>query len=271
MRTVYGDEIVLVAGAIGTPHLLLRSGIGPAGHLRRVGVPVVCDLRGVGANLRDHPQAAVTARTPDSYRHADTAPHLQTALRYTAAGSSLRNDMIMLPTGRAIAEGYYRRSRSEPIGFHLVPALYLAAAAGSVRLRSPRAEDPPELDYNLLGEPVDRERMREGVRIAIELLRHPSFRPLVAEVVNPTPAELASDAALDDWLLRTTATSHHVSSTCRMGAAGDPDSVVDQEGRVYGVDRLRVADASIMPDCVRANTNCTSMAIGERIAEFMLR
>ena len=270
-QTVYGDEIVLAAGAIGTPHLLLRSGIGPAGHLRRVGVPVACDLRGVGANLRDHPQVSVTARTPDSYRHADTAPRLQTALRYTAAGSPLRNDMIMLPTGRATTEGYFRRSRSEPIGFHLVPALYLAAAAGSVRLRSPRPEDPPELDYNLLGEPVDRERMREGVRIAIELLRHPSFRPLVAEVVNPTPAELASDAALDDWLLRTTATSHHVSSTCRMGAAGDPDSVVDQEGRVYGVDRLRVADASIMPDCVRANTNCTSMAIGERIAEFMLR
>ena len=126
-------------------------------------------------------------------------------------------------------EGFLRRSRSAPIGFHLVPALYLAAAAGSVRLRSPRPEDPPELDYNLLGEPVDRERMREGVRIAVELLRHASFRPLVAEVVNPTPAELASDAALDDWLLRTTATSHHVSSTCRMGAAGDPDSVVDQE------------------------------------------
>ena len=271
VQTVYADEIVLAAGAIGTPHLLLRSGVGPSDHLRRVGVPVVCDLRGVGANLRDHPQVAVTARTPDSYLHADTAPHLQNTLRYTAAGSSLRNDMVILPTGRAIAEGYSRRSRSAPIGFHLVPALYLAAAAGSVRLRSPRAGDPPELDYNLLGESVDRERMREGVRIAIELLRHPSFRPLVAEVVNPTPAELASDAAMDDWLLRTTATSHHVSSTCRMGAAADPDSVVDQEGRVYGVDRLRVADASIMPDCVRANTNCTSMAIGERIAEFMLR
>ena len=271
LQTVYGDEIVLAAGAIGTPHLLLRSGIGPADHLRQVGVRVACDLRGVGANLRDHPQVSVTARTPESYRHADTAPRLQTALRYTAAGSPLRNDMILLPTGWAKTEGYFPRSRSEAIGFHLVPALYLAAAAGSVRLRSPRAEDPPELDYNLLGEPVDRERMREGVRIAIDLLRHPSFRPLVDEVIHPTPAELASDAALDDWLLRTTATSHHVSSTCRMGAAGDPDSVVDQEGRVYGVDRLRIADASIMPDCVRANTNCTSLAIGERIAEFMQR
>ncbi len=269
--TVHGDEIVVAAGSIGTPHLLLRSGIGPAEHLRRVGVPVACDRRGVGANLRDHPQAAVTVRTPDSYRHADTAPRLQTALRYTAAGSALRNDMIMLPTGWAIPEGYYHRARSAPIGFHVVPALYLAAASGSVRLRSPHPEDPPALDYNLLGEAVDRERMREGVRIAIELLRHRSFRPLVAEVVKPTPADLASDAALDDWLLRVAGTSHHVSSTCRMGPAGDPDAVVDQQGRVCGVDRLRIADASIMPDCVRANTNCTSMAIGERIAELMLR
>ena len=178
--------------------------------------------------------------------------------------------MIMLPTGWAISEGYYHRSRSAPVGFHVVPALYLAAA-GSVRLRSPRPEDPPELDYNLLGAPVDRGRMREGVRIAIELLRHLSFQPLVAEVIKPAPADLASDAALDDWLLRVVSTSHHVSSTCRMGGAGDPDAVVDQEGRVYGVDRLRIADASIMPECVRANTNCTSMAIGEWIADFMLR
>ena len=93
----------------------------------------------------------------------------------------------------------------------------------------------------------------------------------MAERVSPTDAELDADAALDEWLLRVVQTSHHVSSTCRMGASDDPGSVVDQEGRVHGVDGLRIADASIMPDCVRANTNCTSMAIGERIAELMRR
>ena len=211
--------------------------------------------------------------TPDSYRHADTAPHLQTALRYTAAGSSLRNDMIMLPTGRAMAEGFFARARDRPRSASTWCPLSIwrpPPAACACDRRAPRI--PPELDYNLLGESVDRERMREGVRLAIELLRHASFRPLVAEVVNPKPPDLASDAALDDWLLRTTATSHHVSSTCRMGAAGDPDSASSiRKDACTGVDRLRVADASIMPDCVRANTNCTSMAIGERIAEFMLQ
>ena len=127
------------------------------------------------------------------------------------------------------------------------------------------------LDYHYLAEASDRERMRESIRIAADLLRHRSFRPLVAERVSPTDAELGADAALDEWLLRVVQTSHHVSSTCRMGTSDDPESVVDQEGRVHGIGGLRIADASIMPDCVRANTNCTSMAIGERIAELMRR
>ena len=111
--------------------------------------------------------------------------------------------------------------------------------------------------------------MREGVRIAADLLEHPAFGPLAAQRVSPTDDELRNDDALDDWLLRVVQTSHHASSTCRMGAADNPAAVVDPHGRVYGVTGLRVADASIMPDCVRANTNYTCMAIGERIAELM--
>ena len=270
-QAVYGTEVVLCAGAIGTPHLLLRSGVGPAAHLREVGVPVAHDLPGVGANLRDHPQAAVVLRAAPGFRQTGTEPPLQIGLRYTAAGSALRNDMIMAPTGFATAEGHYRRSAAAPVGFTVVPALYLAAGAGSVRLRSADPQEAPALDYNYLAEASDRERMREGIRIAVDLLEHRSFRPLVAERVSPAAADLRTDAALDEWLLRVAATSHHVSSTCRMGRAGDPASVVDPEGRVYGLDGLRVADASIMPDCVRANTNYTCMAIGERIADFMVR
>ena len=261
-EAVYGAEVLLCCGAIGTPHLLLRSGIGPADHLREVGVPVVHDLPGVGGNLRDHPQAAVVVRAAAGFVQSGTEPRLQIGLRYTAAGSSLRNDMIMLPIGFATAEGHYRRAGSVPIGFTVVPALYLAAGAGSVRLRSPRADVPPLPDYHYLAEASDRERMRESIRIAVDLLWHRSFRPLVVERVSPTDAELRADHALDEWLLRVVQTSHHVSSTCRMGSPADPDSVVDQEGRVHGIDGLRIADASIMPDCVRANTNYTSMAIG---------
>ena len=175
----------------------------------------------------------------------------------------------MLPIGFATAEGHYRRTGTAPIGFTVVPALYLAAGAGSVRLRAPGADAPPLLDYHYLAEESDRERMRESIRVSADLLRHRSFQPLVAERVSPTDADLRTDAALDEWMLRVVQTSHHVSSTCRMGSPTDPESVVDQEGRVHGIDGLRIADASIMPDCVRANTNCTSMAIGERIAELM--
>ena len=266
---ILGAETVLCGGAIGTPHLLLRSGIGPAGELRAAGVHPAHDLPAVGANLRDHPQVSVVVRTGAAHPQSGTEPRIQVGLSYTAAGSPLRNDMLTIVAGFATAEGYYRPAASQPVGFAVVPQLYLAAGRGSVRLRSGDPNVLPFLDYNYLAEASDRERLREGVRMAVELLDHAGFRALAAQRLSPTDADLRSDAALDDWLLRTVATSHHSSSTCRMGAADNPAAVVDPDGRVYGVPGLRVADASIMPDCVRANTNYTCMAIGERIAERM--
>ena len=111
--------------------------------------------------------------------------------------------------------------------------------------------------------------MREGVFISMELAEHPAFADIVADLVEPAEADLTSDAALDDWMRREVRTSHHVSATCKMGPSSDSMAVVDQYGRVHGLDRLRVADASIMPDCIRANTNVTSLTIGERISDFM--
>ena len=266
---ILGIETVLCGGAIGTPHLLLRSGVGPADELRAAGVRPVHDLPGVGANLRDHPQAGVVVATGAAHRQSGTEPRLQVGLSYTAADSSLRNDMMMIVTGFATREGLYRPPTTAPVGFAIVPQLYLAAGSGRVRLRSGDPGMQPVLDYNYLAEESDRRRLRDGVRIAAELLKHPGFRPLEVRRISPTDEELDSDGALDDWLLRVVATSHHSSSTCRMGAADNPDAVVDPRGRVHGVPGLLVADASIMPDCVRANTNLTCMAIGERMAEFI--
>ena len=93
---------------------------------------------------------------------------------------------------------------------------------------------------------------------------------LIEELVDPTGADLASDDALDDWMLRNVRTSHHISGTCKMGPDSDRMAVVDQHARVYGLEGLRVADASIMPDCIRANTNATSIMIGERVADFII-
>ena len=110
---------------------------------------------------------------------------------------------------------------------------------------------------------------RQAIRLALRLAAHPALQALLRDRVSPTDADLASDQALDDWLRQNIGTSHHVSGTCKMGPAADPMAVVDQYGRVHGLDNLRIADASIMPDCIRANTNATTIMIGERIADLM--
>ena len=266
---VHGDEIVLCGGPIGSPHMLLLSGIGPVVNLAEHGIPPVHQLPGVGQNLRDHPQVGVTWRLKPEARQDPLGPRLQMALRYTARGSHLRNDMYIVAVSAVPKEGLYRSSDSERDRFALVPHLNLALGAGELRLGSPDPHVQPVLDYNYLQEPFDRERLREAVRICLELAERDELKAIIERRTDPTDDDLASDDILDNWLLRTAVTSHHVSATCKMGPASDVMAVVDQSGRVHGLDGLRVADASIMPDCIRANTNVTAMVIGERIARFM--
>ena len=267
LQTIYADEIIVSAGAIASPQLLLRSGIGPADDLRNLDIPVVQHLPGVGQNLRDHPQVMVTVRTKAEQPRDWRMPRLNTALTYTASGSHLRNDMILIPCSNAMTDGV--NDDSPPIGFWIVPSIYLAAGAGTLRLTSTDPHVQPALDYNYLVEPFDLVRLREGVRMTIDLLNHAAFAEIIEARVAPADADLTTDAALDQWMLRTVTTSHHSSGTCKMGPAADNMAVVDQFGNVHGIDNLRVVDASIMPDCIRANTNVTSMVIGERVADFI--
>ena len=268
---VHGEEILLCGGAIGSPHVLMLSGIGRASHLEDVGISVVHDLPGVGQNLRDHPQAPVTLRAKEEYLTDGTEPRLQVALRYTARGSDLRNDMFIHSASFATEDGYLVESGSKPLGFFITACVYLASGAGEIKLISSDPHVQPALDYNYLAENFDRERLREGVRIIIDLIDRPELKELIAERIGPTDADLATDEALDRWMMGTVTTCHHASSTCKMGPSSDPMAVVDQHGKVHGIEGLRVADASIMPDCVRANTNVTSMVIGERISDFIQR
>jgi choline dehydrogenase len=267
--TVEGDQIVVSSGAIGSPHLLLLSGIGPAAQLQSVGVPVRHDLPGVGQNLRDHPSATVLCRVTGE-RPDVQAPAIQVGLRYTVEGSYLRNDMQITP----ILMTSEHRPVQVPIGdddnyVGFSCSLQLALGAGELRLTSADPQVPPLLDYRYLTDPFDRERMRKAIRLAVRLAADPAFKDLVVERVLPTDADLGSDDALDDWLMRNLGTSHHVSGTCKMGPASDPMAVVNQYGRVRGIEGLWVADASIMPDCIRANTNATTIMIGERVADFI--
>ncbi|MBI2965031.1 MAG: mycofactocin system GMC family oxidoreductase MftG [Chloroflexi bacterium] len=266
---VLAGEVILSAGAIGSPHLLLLSGVGPASELKSAGVDVVVDLPGVGKNLRDHPQVQVTWRTRPDFRQDPLAAKIQLAVRYTATGSNLRNDMFIHPLSYAPEAGIYTISPRDAVGVGMIAAIYLARGAGSLRLATRDPHQQPILDYNYLEEPADRARLREAVRLCLRISETPGYKSFLKERIDPADSDLKSDETLDAWLLRSVRTSHHVSSTCKMGPATDPTAVVDQQGRVHGTQALRVADASIMPDCVRANTNLTSLVIGERIADFL--
>jgi choline dehydrogenase len=111
--------------------------------------------------------------------------------------------------------------------------------------------------------------MRQAVRLAVRLAESANFQGVITARLSPTDADLASDEALDRWLLANVSTAHHLAGTCKMGPASDPMAVVDQYGRVHGLRGLRVVDASVMPDVVRANTNATTIMIAERIADWI--
>jgi len=266
---VEGEEIILSAGAIGSPQILMLSGVGPAADLSSLGIPVVADRPGVGQNLRDHPTVWVTWRTKEGFPLDGLAPRTQLILRYTALDSDLRNDMRISMQAYATGRVNQGGNRMAPLGIRMISSIYLAVGAGELRLASADPTVQPILEYHFLEEDFDRKRLREGVRIAVNLGEHEDFKDIIEERVEPTDADLASDEALDRWMMREVSTSQHISCTCKMGSASDPMAVVDQYGKVHGVTGLRVVDASIMPDCIRANTNVTTMVIGEQVSDFI--
>ena len=259
-------QIILSAGAIASPQILMLSGIGPAKHLQEKGITIVADLPGVGKNLRDHPLVAVRVKTKDDFPLDPDAPRLQTVLRYTAGGSENRNDMQIFPSSFSTSLG------GDPLaeeGIRFTCMLELAESAGELQLNSADPKEQPFIDCRYLEAPRDRERLREGVRIIIDMMEHESFKDIVEELISPVESDLASDETLDQWMLENVWIGQHLSGTCKMGPDSDPMAVVDQYGRVHGIQGLRVADASIMPDVIRANTNATTIMIGERVAAWV--
>jgi choline dehydrogenase len=263
---VEAEEIILTAGAIASPQLLMLSGVGPADHLRSLGIPVVHLLPGIGQNLRDHPNIRVPVQVKEGFPLDPKAPRTQLALRYTAEGSRARNDIQIMQSSFSSPIG---GDPLEAEGIRLTCILELAAGAGELRLTSTDPTVQPHLDYRYLEDPWDRQRLRQAVRLCARLLEHDAYQDIVQARLAPTDQELASDDALDAWLRQNVTTSQHISGTCKMGPASDPLAVVDQYCRVYGLEGLRVADASVMPDVIRANTNATTIMIAERVADFM--
>ncbi len=282
-------EVILSAGAIGSPHILMLSGIGPGDQLQPNGIAVERELKGVGRNLQDHLQARPVFRCKSSTINTETNSWWKQAkigIEYALKRTGPMTMAASLGTG-------YLKTRPEletpDIQFHLQPfstekigtgthpfdaftasVLQLRPeSAGHLELQSSDARDALAIHPNYLSTPLDCQTIVDGIRIARRIAR---YEPVKSEIiVEHAPGEEISDdddEALLNWARDTATTIYHPTGTCKMGQ--DPMAVVDEKLRVHGVGGLRVADASIMPVIVSGNTNAPAMMIGERLSDFIL-
>ncbi|MDR5700471.1 GMC family oxidoreductase N-terminal domain-containing protein [Agromyces aerolatus] len=301
-RELYGDEIVLCAGGIGTPHLLLTSGIGPAGQLRSLGIDVVHDATGVGRAFADHPEVSIGWRASRDVVDAHAPETFTTALNFSASGAGAGDLEVMacvtttarLLTGsastvaggakaalrhpvstlRALRGASLRRVRDQVAhgrDLVLLVGLQHESARGSITLESADPTVQPRIDYHYLSTADDRERLRLGVRTAVALLRSRAFAGLFERLTELDDATLDDDAALDAWMLTHLGTAIHLCGSAPMGPASDPGAVADGFGRVHGVSGLRIADTSMLPDAPSRGPAATAVLIGELVARFMRR
>ncbi len=279
-------EVILSSGAIGSPRLLMLSGIGPADHLKSVGVPVVFDQPGVGSNLQDHLDLFVIAECsgPHTYdRYAK--PHLSVlaGLQYILTKTGPVASSLFETGGFWYADP---EARSPDIQFHLglgsgIEAGVAAMENGGVTLNSaylrPRSRgtvrlasaDPlaaPLIDPNYWEDPYDREMSIRGLKLAREIMRQDALKPFIKAERLPGP-EVSTEEDYFNYACAHAKTDHHPAGTCRMGS--DPAAVVDPRLKFNGIDGLRVVDASIMPVVVSSNTNAPTIMIAEKAADMI--
>ncbi|MGH2890793.1 MAG: GMC family oxidoreductase [Solirubrobacteraceae bacterium] len=263
-------EIVLCCGAIDTPRLLLLSGVGPGQELRSAGVPVVHDLPGVGRNLMDHPEALVLWEAVEPLPDVGASDwDAIIALRVDRARES--PDVLCHIPLMTLAD------HSERLGFatpehsvSLTPNVAKPRSRGRVWIGSPDPEDPPLIDYRYFTDPDghDEATLLAGVRSARRVAATEPMARWIRREVFPGP-EAQSDVDLSELVRAAHHTVYHVCGTCRIGAADDPDAVVDPRLRVRGLDGLRVVDASVFPTITTVNTVVTVLMVAERGAELI--
>ena len=282
-------EVILAASAFNSPKLLMLSGIGPAAQLAAHGIGVVADRPGVGANLQDHLELYIqmAARQPVSlYRYWNLPGKAWVGLRWLLGrkGPGASNQFESCGFIRSAAGVAY-----PDIQFHFLPLAVRydgkAAAAGhgfqahvgpmrspsrgAVTLRSADPADAPVIRFNYMSTARDWEDFRRCIRLTREILRQPAFAPYAGPEIQPGP-DAQDDAALDAFIRDHAESAYHPCGTCRMGRPDDPDAVVDPQGRVIGVERLRVADSSLFPRITNGNINAPSIMLGEKMADHVL-
>ncbi len=282
-------EVILSAGAIGSPQILMLSGIGDPDQLSPLGIEVQCDLKGVGKNLQDHLQARPVFKTKLSTINVETSNLFKQAMIAAQYALTQRGPMTMaasLGTGFLKTEAHLE---TPDIQFHIQPwsadspadgphrfSAFTASvlqlrpeSAGHLALKSANMDDHPEIHPNYLATDTDCRTIVKGIQIARRIAGTEPLKSHVTEEHAPGPGVAFDDeAATLDWARRSAVTIYHPTGTCKMGT--DPMSVLDPALRVRGVRGLRVADASIMPKIVSGNTNAPAIMIGEKASALIL-
>lgn len=284
-------EIVLSAGTIQTPQILMLSGIGPAAHLREHGIAVVHDLPGVGDNYHDHVASPIHMETKDATSYGISWKALPRDIfwfvyyLFTRKGPLAGNvfeSVAFLRTDPSLAKPDVqfvfqpaRRLTNPKVpfplghGYAISPVALYPKSRGTVRLASPDPAAAPLIDPNLLKEPEDILPLIRALKIARAAFASAPFAKYKGVEVAPGP-NVTSDEGLDRYIRETGYTVHHPVGTARMGDPKDPLTVVDPQLRVKGIAGLRIADASVMPMVIGGNTNAPCVMIGERCADFIL-
>jgi choline dehydrogenase len=266
---VQGGEIILSAGAIHSPTILMRSGIGPADELRALGIPVRADAP-VGRNLLDHPQLFIQLDLKDEARAAGLdSRHTNCCVRYTSGlADAGTNDMIFIGFNLLGARPEHLRYG------YIWASVYRSFSHGRLTINSVDPDANPEVRFQMLSDPRDLIRMRDALRRLLELTQHSAIRAIARAVRFGREPDISHDRShvgpiavpTDHWMLANCFDVQHAAGTCRLGASTDRNAVVDPLCRVIGVQGLRVIDLSIVPEMVRANTHLTAVMIGEHMA-----
>ena len=277
-------EIILCGGAVNSPQLLMLSGIGPADHLKSLGIRPLHDLPGVGANLQDHLDVALLqyCKTGDTYdRRSKIAALYQYAVNKKGPGTSPiaeSGGFIRSKEGLAAPDIQFHflpvmvvdhgRTKMKKNGYSLHICTLRPESRGTIRLRSNDPKEHPLIDANYLAEPRDLDTLIQGLKIGREIFAGAAFDPYRAAEFQPG-ADVKTDAEIEAWVRAKCETIYHPVGTCKMGPDNDAMAVVDHRCRVRGLVGLRVVDASVMPTLVGGNTNAPTIMIAERVAAFM--
>ena len=282
-------EVIIAASALNSPKLLMLSGIGPAKHLAEHGIDVVADRAGVGQNLQDHLELYIqmAASQPVSlYKYWNLLGKAYVGARWLlfkdGPGASNQFESCAFVRSQAgvdypdiqyhfipIAVRYDGQAAAEGHGFQAHVGPMRSPSRGEVTLRSSDPKDDPRIFFNYMSEEKDWEDFRRCIRLTREIFEQDAFKPFAKHEIQPG-ADVQSDDELDDFIREHAESAYHPCGTCRMGRADDPMAVVDPEGRVIGVEGLRVADSSIFPRITNGNLNGPSIMVGEKVADHVL-